>query len=267
PTPTPTPPPTPTPTAAPPVAGFDTCTAPSLATMSAWHSDYGAVGAYIGGANSACASGNLSAGWIRSVSSSGWGVLPIYVGPQAPCWGGTGALVDPAKAAAQGKAAGLDALSDAQTLGLAVGSPIYYDMEGYKGDSSCKNAVIAFLGAWDLQVTAAGYVSAVYSSQNSGIVDMQAAVAGKTPGFTPPDAIWIALWDGVSSLSDGTLAWPLAARSKQYAGNVSATVGGITLSIDKDLVGGPMAGLAPRSAGPADNSERANRFASTAVGS
>ena len=30
-------------------------------------------------------------------------------------------------------------------------------------------------------------------------------------------------------------------RAKQYAGNVNATVGGITLNIDKDIVGGPLA--------------------------
>ncbi len=101
--------------------------------------------------------------------------------------------------------------------------------------------MLSFLGAWDRQVAAAGYVTGVYSSQDSGIVDMQAAAASKAPGFTPPDAIWIALWDNVASLSDGNLTWPLADRSKQYAGNVNQTIGGITLNIDKDLVGGPVA--------------------------
>jgi hypothetical protein len=102
-------------------------------------------------------------------------------------------------------------------------------------------AVLSFLGAWDRQVQAAGYVSAVYSSQASGIVDMQSGAVNKTPGFTPPDAIWIALWNGVASLKDGTLTWPMDDRSKQYAGNVNATIGGVTLNIDRDLVGGPLA--------------------------
>ncbi len=65
-------------------------------------------------------------------------------------------------------------------------------------------------------------MTGVYSSQDSGIVDMQAGAVGKLPGFTPPDAIWIALWDNVASLNDGTLTWPLPARSKQYAGNINA---------------------------------------------
>ena len=245
-------PPKPKPT--PPVKGFDTCTAPSLPAMRAWHSAYAAVGVYIGGANSACAAGNLSASWVRTVTGMGWGLLPTYVGPQAPCWGSRGVLIKPGSAAAEGKAAAADAVSDAKAVGLAAGSPIYYDMEAYKGGASCKSAVLNFLGAWDRQVAAAGYVTGVYSSQASGIVDMQAAAVSKTPGFTPPDAVWIALWDNVSSLSDGNLTWPLTDRNKQYEGNVNQTIGRITLDIDKDLVGGPVArgpvgGLPPGSRG------------------
>ena len=172
----------------------------------------------------------------------GWGVLPTYVGPQAPCWdGGNGVRISPRKAAAQGNAAGLDAVSDARYFGLAPGSPIYYDLEAYIGGTACKQAVLAFLGAWDRAVAASGYVTAVYSSRDSGIANIEEWTAGSSPGFTPPDAIWIALWDGIPSLNGDRLAWPLTERSKQYSGNVTATVGGITLNIDKDIVGGPVA--------------------------
>ena len=88
---------------------------------------------------------------------------------------------------------------------------------------------------------------------------MQAAATAKTAGFTPPDAIWIALWDNVASLNDGTLTWPLAERSKQYAGNTNGTVGGITLNIDKDIVGGPAGALMPRGCAR----QRVRRFART----
>jgi hypothetical protein len=271
PTPAPAPPSPPKPSPAPfhPVRGFDTCTAPSTSAMRAWRSQYAAVGVYIGGVNAACAYGNLSAGWIKSAASMGWGLLPTYVGPQAPCWGaGSGVLISPGGAVAQGSAAALDAVSDARALGLPAGSPIYYDMEAYNGGSSCTNAVLRFLGAWDRLVQAAGYVSAVYSSQDSGIVDMQSGAVKKTPGFTPPNAIWIALWDNVASLNDGTLTWPLSARSKQYAGSVNATIGGVTLNIDRDFVGGPLAHLpsGDRRAGEAGGS-RPNQFARTAVDS
>jgi hypothetical protein len=233
-------PPKPLPTLSHPVGGFDTCTAPSLSTMNVWRRDYAAVGAYIGGANAACAYGNLSASWIRSVAGKGWGVLPTYVGPQAPCWGGSGDPIG-SKPATQGEAAGADAVKEAKHFGLAAGSPIYYDMEAYNGGASCTNAVLAFLSAWDRKVASAGYVTAVYSSQDSGITDMQAAAARKIVDFTPPDAVWIALWDNNPSLIDGTLCWPLSDRTKQYSGGINATVGGITMNIDKDIVGGPVA--------------------------
>jgi hypothetical protein len=210
--------------------------------MRAWRSVYAAVGVYIGGVNVGCNKANLSASWVKAMTGMGWGLLPTYVGPQAPCWGLQGVLINPATAVAQGKAAAADAVSSARAVGLPAGSPIYYDMEAYRGPASCKSAVLSFLGAWDSAVMTAGYVTGVYSSQASGIVDMQASATSVPPGFTPPEAVWIALWDNVSSLSDGTLTWPLTARAKQFAGNVNQTIGGITLNIDKDLVGGPMVG-------------------------
>ena len=162
-----------------PVNGFDACTAPTLATMQVWRRQYAAVGVYIGGANSACAYGNLSAAWFRSAAAMGWGMLPTYVGPQAPCWGAQGTVIDPGKAAAEGQAAGADAVTDARLFGLAAGSPIYYDMEAYNGGQGCTNAVLTFLGAWDRTVAAKGYLTGVYSSQDSGINDMQAAAVGR----------------------------------------------------------------------------------------
>ncbi len=226
-----------------PVKGFDACTAPSLATMRVWRQQYAAIGVYIGGVNDACAYGNLSAAWINSAAGMGWGMLPTYVGPQAPCWlyTGQGVRIVPGRAAAEGVTAGEDAASDARLFGLAAGSPIYYDMEAYGKSQSCNNAVLTFIGAWDRTVAAAGYVTGVYSSQDSGIQNMQAAVTAKTTGFTAPDALWIALWNGVATLNDGSLSWPLDERSKQYWGNTTGTVGGIRLSIDDDIVGGPVA--------------------------
>jgi Domain of unknown function (DUF1906) len=238
--PTPTPTPTPTPVSKP-TGGFDACTAPALTTMSAWRNNFADVGVYIGGANSACAAGNLTASWAKSVAAMGYGMLPTYVGRQAPCWGGNGLLITASSAAAQGTSAGADAVTDAQSFGLPKGSPIYYDMEAYRGSTSCTTAVLNFLGAWDRRVVAGGYVTGVYSSEDSGITDMQAADVAKTAGFTPPDAVWIALWDNQPTLSVGTLAWPLTDRDKQYSGNVNETVAGITLNIDKDVVGGPVA--------------------------
>src|SRR6476620_1477903 len=105
--------------------GFDSCAAPSLATMQSWlASPYRAAGIYIGGSMRACPDGNLSASWVSQVSSMGWGLIPIYVGPQAPCVNQTNlATIDPAKAAAQGKAAAVDAAGRAADAALGVASP------------------------------------------------------------------------------------------------------------------------------------------------
>jgi hypothetical protein len=226
-----------------PVSGFDACTAPSLPTMSAWHSTYSDIGVYIGGANTSCPYGNLSASWINTVTAAGWGLLPVYVGPQAPCWtNGRGLLINPSQAAAEGTAAGLDAVKDAKVFGLGANSPIYYDMEGYGNSKTCTAVVQTFLSAWDQQVDADGYLSGVYSSADSGIRDLEAAAAADQPGFTPPDAIWFAKWDLTPTLQfPTTLIWPLSDRVKQYAGNAREIIGGTTIEIDKDLVGGPVA--------------------------
>jgi hypothetical protein len=236
--------PRPRPTAsARPLLGFDACTAPSLKTMRVLRRRYAAVGVYIGGVNYACAYGNLSAAWLRSAAAMGWGILPIYVGRQATCWGYQGVTIGPRHPVSEGVADGHDAVRDAKVFGLAKGSPIYYDMEAYNpvGWPDCIPALLSFLGAWDRTVAAAGYVTGIYSSQDTGIVDMQRAAVARRPGFTPPDAIWIALWDNIASLSDGRLYWPLTKRDKQYAGDVTVTAGKIRLDIDRDIVGGPVA--------------------------
>jgi hypothetical protein len=249
PVPKPVPPPVPKPKPKPkdpkpgvhPVSGFDTCAAPALKTMRVWRRAYAAVGVYIGGMNSGCAYGNLSASWLRAAAGMGWGMMPTYVGLQAPCTKAKNVwTMVRGQAAAEGVEEGRWAVSDARELGLGLGSPIYFDMEGYGRNASCTATVLNFLGAWDREVTRLGYTTGVYSSRDSGIANMQRALV-KTPGFTPPDAIWIALWDGVRTLNDGRLGWPLSDRIKQYAGIVDATVGGIELNIDKDVVGGPLA--------------------------
>ncbi|MGW4501137.1 glycoside hydrolase domain-containing protein, partial [Micromonospora sp. NPDC004336] len=84
--------------------GFDTCTAPSNASMKAWlASPYRAVGIYIGGNGRACAQPNLTRDWVTTQAAAGWRFFPLYVGPQAPCRSTSKPRIDPAQAAAQGR--------------------------------------------------------------------------------------------------------------------------------------------------------------------
>jgi hypothetical protein len=223
--------------------GFDTCTAPQLSSLDAWlASPYRAVGIYLGGANRACADGALSASWVGFAGSAGWGLIPLYVGLQAPCVAQAKlAKIDPSAAAAQGTQAAQDAFSLAAVFGIPPGNPIYFDMEGYKTtDPACTKAVQAFVGAWDTGLRAAGYVAGVYGSAASTIRDLAAMPANLTP-----DDVWIANWNAKESVfgdpyvSDSL--WPNHQRLHQYKGGHRETWGGVTLNIDSDYLDGAIA--------------------------
>ncbi|GAA2499992.1 glycoside hydrolase domain-containing protein [Terrabacter carboxydivorans] len=228
--------------------GFDACAAPSASTMQSWlSSPYRAAGIYIGGSMRACPDGNLSASWVSQVSSMGWGLIPIYVGAQAPCVNQTGlATIDPSQAAAQGKAAAADAAGRAATFGLGTGSPIYYDMEAYAPSASCTSTVLKFITAWTQELHARGYTSGAYGSTSSLMVDMSNAVG--TSGFTAPDNVWFANWNGLQTLSDSARYrefpdgyWANGQRLHQYSTG-SETWGGVNISIDANWVDGRVTG-------------------------
>jgi hypothetical protein len=60
-----------------------------------------------------------------------------------------------------------------------------------------------------------------------------------------PDALWFGLWDDKRNLKGAPYLpgrrWA-SDRVKQYAGNRTRKIGGYTLHIDADRVGGPVAG-------------------------
>jgi hypothetical protein len=225
--------------------GFEACTAPSTAALSAWAaSPYDAVGIYLGGINRGCADGNLSATWVTSTLAMGWSLLPLYVGLQAPCVGQTRLQrisSNVATAANQGRAAADDAVSKADSFGLPAGSPLYFDMEGYKGnDSACTKSVQSFVTAWTTELHALGYISGVYGSAASTIRDVAAL------GNAKPDAAWIANWNGVEGVFGDPYVsdtlWPNHQRVHQYKGGHKETYAGVTINIDSDYVDGPVVG-------------------------
>jgi hypothetical protein len=224
---------------------FDACTAPSANALTAWQaSPYRGLGIYLGGVNRACKDGNLSATWVTSVLASGWSLLPLYVGLQAPCVGQSGLQLisaTPATAANQGRAAADDAVSRASAFGLPAGSPIYFDMEGYSTtNASCTKAVQSFVAAWTAEVRALGYVAGVYGSAASTIRDVAAL------GSALPDAAWIANWNGVESVFGDPYVsdtlWANHQRVHQYKGGHKETWGGVTINIDSNVVDGPAVG-------------------------
>ena len=222
--------------------GFDGCSTPTAAQMAAWTgTSYDAIGVYIGGTNEACSQSNLTAAWVSQQSEAGWHLIPIYVGLQAPgnsC--GCGAIVA-GTAASQGTAAAQDAITQAQALGLGAGNPIYYDMEAYTPGSTVTPAVLAFLASWTTQLHAEGYKSGVYSSADSGIIDLVSQVGTSYP---EPDDIWIARWNEVKNTADPDVPsadWASHQRLHQYDGGHNETHGGVTFNIDGDYLDGATA--------------------------
>jgi hypothetical protein len=231
--------------------GFDACSAPSSKAMTAWKgSPYRAVGVYIGGANRACSQPNLTPEWVAEQTEAGWHLIPTYVGLQAPTSSCSScAKLSASQATAQGSAAAEDAVEEAAAVAMGPGSPIYFDMESYSRTSSATAATLAFLEAWTKKLHALGYVSGVYSSSASGIADLADQVE---TGYTLPDDIWIANWNGAQSTSDPVVpasAWASHQRLHQYRGGHDESYGGVTINIDNDYVDGATVGTATAAGG------------------
>ncbi len=225
--------------------GFDACTAPSSAAMNAWltSSPYRAIGVYIGGNNRGCSQPNLTASWVETQTAKGWHLIPTYVGLQAPTSACSScAKLSSSQATAQGAAAATDAVVQAGAVGMGPGSPIYYDMEAYTRTASATSATLAFLEAWTEKLHALGYTSGVYSSSASGIADLAGQVGS---GYTLPDDIWFANWNGVANTVDSYVpanAWAQQQRIHQYRGGHNETYGGVTINIDNNYVDGATVG-------------------------
>ena len=233
---------------------FDTCTAPSLATMTAWAaSPYRGIGVYIGGPMRGCAQPNLTPAWVTSVTTQGWKLLPIYMGLQAPCSGFTEPekLITASKAAAQGTTSAADAVTEMKALGLQPGSAVYDDMEHYNADdTACRDAALTYLSSFTKELHRQGYVSGVYTAFTPGSADLSASYTSTS--YARADAIWLARWDKAASAttgftSIGTTQWNIHQRAKQYWHDVEETypaTGGVKLLIDNDYVDGPVATVA-----------------------
>ncbi|HWG97958.1 MAG TPA: glycoside hydrolase domain-containing protein [Pilimelia sp.] len=221
--------------------GFDTCSAPSEAAMRAWRaaSPYRAVGIYFGGINRGCAQPNLTPTWVANQQAAGWHLLPIYMGLQAPCTTSTKRhRIDPANAAAQGRAQAEDAVAAATALGLPPESVLILDMEAYRtDDAACREAVLTFVSAWNARLHDLSYLAGFYSSMASGVADQVAVY--RSGSRVRPDYLDFARWDGNATVSDPAIPadyWAPRRRVKQYRGDHVETWGGVSMNIDNDYV-------------------------------
>ncbi|MFE5655172.1 DUF1906 domain-containing protein [Streptomyces sp. NPDC056517] len=234
---------------------FDTCEAPSLAVMKAWSSSpYGAVGIYFGGRGRGCPTQQeLSPAWVASVDAMGWGLLPLFVGSQAPCVHAAAKrpFAIGSNPVSQGTREGGEAVRAAQALGLDVSSPLYLDVEAYEqGDAGCAATTLSFVRAWNREVSRLGYVPGYYSSADTGVQDIEAERRAGTQDL--PAVMWFARWLGRPALYTESVlqpeAWTPHARIHQYAGNVTEAYGGRRLTIDRNAMDAPVARVIPLAA-------------------
>jgi hypothetical protein len=241
---------TPKPSPSPPfpAQGFDTCAAPSTTTMQTWwnSSPFTSVGIYVGGANRGCAQPNLTRTWIDTVTAQGWGLIPIWVGPQAPCTtlGSTTTIIaDDFFATISGLIEGGAAADRMTALGFTWLAPVYYDMEAYPRSTDCSRQVRLFSEGWVYALNSRGFSAGFYSSQCSGILDLENQLPVTRYVM---NQIWIAAWNntpnifgfqgGSCSIRDSD--WSNHQRLHQFMGGHDEAWGAVTINIDSDAVDG-----------------------------
>jgi hypothetical protein len=223
---------------------FDTCAAPSLSAMKAWHTGfYGAAAVYVGGKNRGCTQPNLTASWVKSVSSIGWKLVPLYVGAQPPCQTSSNPeKLTATTAASLGASDAADAVAKSAALGMKAGSAIYLDMESYDiTNASCNNAVLTYVRAFTKGLRAKTYRAGFYGFSSSSAK----AIATATDKTDLPGNLWYARWDGQNTT---TADWPWGStqytdhsRGHQYMVNSKETRNGYTITVDRDAWDAPVA--------------------------
>ncbi|MFG2924305.1 glycoside hydrolase domain-containing protein [Streptomyces sp. NPDC048305] len=223
---------------------FDTCTAPSLAAMKAWNTKfYGAAAVYIGGKNRGCAQPNLTKSWVKSVNSTGWKLIPLYVGAQPPCQKSRNPERFTASTAASvGASNAKDAVAKASALGMKAGSPIYLNMESYDiTDKACNDATLTYVRSFTKTLRNATYRSGLYGFSSSSAK----AIATASNKMDLPGNLWYALWDKKNTT---TTDWPWNpaqytnhSRGHQYMVNSKETRSGYTITVDRNAWDAPVA--------------------------
>jgi hypothetical protein len=232
--------------------GFDKCETPTLGQLQTWkaNSPYQVVNLYIGGSRRSCANTALTASYLTQLSQQGWKFIPTWVGPQ--CLYGD-ITDDLTTAYNQGVAEASAAMAMAANLALTFpdssGTIIYYDMEAYSAvNPACREPVKAFISGWTAGLRASGNLAGVYGSSGASNLSDFAEIDNV------PDAIWPAgggFWSteyspsatvwGNDYLPDDL--WNEHQRIYQYTAGHQETWGGVSLTIDCDVIDGIVASL------------------------
>lgn len=225
---------------------FDKCTAPSVAQLTAWGaSPYRAVAVYVSGSQRFCAQPELTREWVAAVTALGWRIIPVHMGFQPTCTrSNKQGRYTYASAHSVGTSEAQEAVRATRALGMLSGTAIYADVELYDPeDSTCRLSVLRYVSAWTAELHRLGRVAGAYVHASSGIPHLSQAIASGS--YAGPDAVWMARWDGVASTTNWTQLpdsqWAVHQRVKQYRGDHSESWGGVSMTIDSNVVDGPVA--------------------------
>jgi photosystem II stability/assembly factor-like uncharacterized protein len=210
--------------------GIDVSHTGTPAEMYAWwnNSPYYDVGVYLNGAEGHTFNDpNLrNANWVNTVMGYGWGLIPIWFGPQNPC-----ATIpydqripfshtsEPEFNTTQGGIQALKAVGSANISGIPKGSIIYYDMEAYA--SSChpiennkpnnkitvngSEAAVSFFEGWIAELHKKGFDAGIYVSGGDAqdLPDITDSVWIAAPGPPSEASVWgLGYWDTKHFLDD-----------------------------------------------------------------
>ncbi len=230
--------------------GFDRCYFPDVDQMQTWwtKSPYQVFNLYLGGASFGCKDQPLDALWVHQVASQGWSFLLAWVGPQAPCTSFKNKMsANPDQALQQGRTEADSAADAANRLGFFGNMVIYNDIEAYSSaSSSCRQAVQSYVRGWVERLHAHGLKAGAYGGACSSYVSDW---AGNNPA---PDDVWLAHWYRTTYDPGATVwdtpcvsnsLWGNHQRVKQYAGGHSETWGGLSLTIDSNVLDGQITSL------------------------
>lgn len=263
--------------------GFDTCVAPSQATMDAWNltSPFSAVGIYVSGSSRYCgdaAQPNLSREWVAQNARNGWRFLPIHVGRQAPCFSNDPrSRVQKLTMSRSARTARSEARSEARETiaalkkyGFGKRSVSYLDLEWYSRTKACDRIVLEFVDAWTDYLHAKGYKSGLYASGSAAIQAVDEASRAGRRGFTRPDQLWIAWGNGKADTDGGPYlsdrGWKRQ-RLHQYQLNVTETYGGASVLIDKNFLDVGKGSVARKDAKVCGGTQTFKRYPTLKVGS
>jgi hypothetical protein len=236
--------------------GLDTCNAPIKSDMDAFYhnTNWWIWFVYAGGNTMFCANDRVDSDWVNHVVNTGWRIVLIWLGPQAPCTNFQHQFSSNTGTAFQ---QGQDVASMAyyhvvDDLNMNPDFAIAYDIEAFNiSNDTCVQAAKAFIRGWvtflhNSPAQKAGVYSSICGAPWQGFWSSSPKADFVWPAeyHDPPQPSTNVFHTPSECGAPGGLTssqWDVT-RHKQYRKNVSTTENGVTLVADYNCSRGPVYG-------------------------